>query len=375
MSTEPSNIAALVVKVVERCNLNCSYCYMYNHSDQSYLSRPPFMSEGTFRKLIERVKAYCSRRQGHKIALTFHGGEPMLMGPEAFERFAEIATENLGPYLAGLSLQTNGTLVTDRWIEALHRHGVSVGVSIDGPAIIHDQVRVDHAGRGSHHRVVKGLLQLHEANLAARVLCVVNPACSGLEAYRHFRSLGIKQMDFLLPDASHDSKPILYGGYGPAPVADYLIPVFDAWMAEDDPAVSIRIFEDLIKGVLGGSPITDCIGNPLAAYLVIDTDGAIQLNDALKVCDEGVSESGLNVFEHGFDDVHLGSPLFRQVVLDGVPLSRTCQACPERDVCAGGYLPHRYSRSNGFNNASIWCRDLLKLIGHIRYYVENKRAA
>jgi uncharacterized protein len=182
-------------------------------------------------------------------------------------------------------------------------------------------------------------------------------------------------MDYLLPDASHDSKPILYSDCGPTPVADYLIPIFDAWVAEDNPAVSIRIFEDIIKTILGGKPLTDCIGNPLAAYLVIDTDGAIQLNDALKVCDEGVSESGLNIFEHGFDELSFGPPLFRQVVLGGVPLSSTCQACMERDLCGGGYLPHRYSRSKGFDNTSIWCRDLLKLIEHIRYYVKHELAA
>jgi uncharacterized protein len=348
---------------------------MYNHPDQSYLDRPLFMSEETFRKLIERVQEYCSRRRGHKIALTFHGGEPMLMGLEMFERFASMASKTLSQSLAGLSLQTNGTLVTDRWIEALHRYGVSVGVSIDGPASIHDRVRVDHAGRGSHDRAVKGFLQLHNADPAAKVLCVVNPRCSGLDAYQHFRSLGIKHMDFLLPDASHDSKPLLYNGCGPTPVSDYLIPIFDAWFAEDDPTVSIRIFEDIIRALLGGEPLTDCIGNPLSGYLVIDTDGSIQLNDALKVCDEGISEGGLNIFEHSFDELRLAAPLFRHVVLDGVPLSATCQKCPERDVCAGGYLPHRYSRSNGFDNPSIWCRDLLTLIGHIRSYVELELAA
>lgn len=372
---ETSHIAALVVKVVERCNLNCSYCYMYNHPDKSYLSRPALMSENTFRKLIERVHEYCSRRRGHKMSLTFHGGEPMMMGLETFERFAAIAAENLGPYLAGLSMQTNGTLVTDQWIELLHRHRVGMGVSLDGPSSIHDLVRVDHAGRGSHDRAVKGLLQLQESNLAATVLCVINPSHSGLEAFRHFRSLGITKMDFLLPDASHDSKALLYGGCGPTPVADYLIPIFDAWFAENDPTVSIRIFEDLIKSILGGNPLTDCIGNPLAAYLVIDTDGTIHLNDALKVCDQGVSESGLNIFDHSFNDLHLGSPLFRQVVIEGVNLSKTCQVCPEMVVCGGGYLPHRYSRSNGFDNTSIWCRDLLKMIGHIRYHVEHELAA
>jgi len=31
-----------------------------------------------------------------------------------------------------------------------------------------------------------------------------------------------------------------------------------------------------------------------------------------------------------------------------------------------GYLPHRYSKQNGFDNPSIYCNDLMKLITHIQ---------
>ena len=40
----PPLATAFVLKIAERCNLNCSYCYMYNKGDLSYLRRPKFMS-------------------------------------------------------------------------------------------------------------------------------------------------------------------------------------------------------------------------------------------------------------------------------------------------------------------------------------------
>jgi uncharacterized protein len=52
-----------------------------------------------------------------------------------------------------------------------------------------------------------------------------------------------------------------------------------------------------------------------------------------------------------------------------------CNACHERAICGGGYLPHRYSRTNGFDNPSIWCQDLLKLFAHVRNYIDTKAGA
>lgn len=332
------------------------------------------MTEEVFTKLATRIEEYCDANPGHRMEMVFHGGEPMLIDPKQVDRFARIISERLQGRVS-VGMQSNATLVTDEWIEVLKRHNVQVGVSIDGPPEYHDLVRIDHAGRGSYDQTVKGLLRLQEAGVLSGVLTVINPGHSGLGIYKHLRSLSMRKLNFLLPDATHDSKQVFYGGFGPTPIADYLIPIFDEWFAADDPDVQVRIFEEIIKSMLGGFTHSEVIGNHPENYLVIDTDGSIQANDALKVCEEGISESGLNVSQHGFNDLHLGLPLVHRLVSEGVPLSSKCQACPERDVCGGGGVPHRYAKANGFDNPSIWCEDLLKLITHIRSQVQYGMAA
>ena len=362
MATE---IKGLVVKIAQRCNLNCSYCYMYQHADQSWRQRPPFMSEETFGHLLTRIEEYCDRRPGREMYITFHGGEPMLMDPQQFDRFVSMAREKLKDRVS-LGMQTNATLVSDEWIEVLKRHDLRVGVSLDGPPELHDLVRIDHAGRGSYSQTVQGLQKLKENRVFSCVLTVINPGQSGLEIYRHIRSLGVKNMNFLLPDVTHDSRRLFYPNFGATPISDYLIPIFDDWFDEDDPNVVIRLFNAILTSLMGSWANFEGIGNHCENYLVIDTDGNIQANDALKVCDDGISESGLNVARHGFDDLHLGLPLVNHLVHEGLSLSAQCQACAERDVCGGSSVTTRYAKANGFDNPSVWCADMLELIGHIR---------
>jgi uncharacterized protein len=368
-------IDALIVKLAARCNLNCSYCYVYNGADRGFLDRPRFVSDAVFDRTLAAVREYCDRRGRYGMTLIFHGGEPTLIGARRFGELAARAERELGPRLSGLSIQTNATRIDDAWVEVFRRHRVHVGVSLDGPAEVHDAVRVDHQGRGSHAATVAGLARLQEGGVETSVLSVVQPGRAGGPVYAYFRSLGIRQLDFLFPDVSHDDKERLFGGWGQTPVSDFLIPIFDAWFDEDDPDVQVRLFWSLLRMLLGGSGETDHFGNPLMGYLIVETDGAIEALDALRVCEDGIAKSGLNVLHHGFDDLHLALPLVHRAVHEGLPLPTACRACPERRLCGGGYLPHRYSRAQGFDNPSVWCADIRALLGHMRGRIGNAAVA
>jgi uncharacterized protein len=364
--TMENRLDTVIIKVASACNLNCTYCYVYNHEDQGWRSRPKFVDDAVFDRTLTAIEKYCMLRDGHRINLLFHGGEPTLIGTARFDRLATRAREVLGERLGGMTMQTNATLLNDEWMEVFRRHDIHVGVSMDGPPEAHDARRVDHRGRGSSSRVVAGVELLQDSGLDPGLLCVIDPNASGVDAYGYFRSLGFKRMDFLFPDCSHDSKDRLYGQCGPTPVADYLIPVFDTWFAEDDPTVLITCLWSLLRRLLGGPGLTDSFGNAPKAYVIVETDGSIETLDALRVCKSGISVSGLNILRHDFDDLRTGLPLVHQVMTEGIPLCTTCRRCPEREVCAGGYLPHRYATHNEFDNPSVWCADIKKLLSHMR---------
>ena len=73
-------IDTVLLKVASRCNLDCSYCYVYNMGDESWRAMPKRMTPDT----QERVAAQLGRlfvAQRHPFAVVLHGGEPLLLGP------------------------------------------------------------------------------------------------------------------------------------------------------------------------------------------------------------------------------------------------------------------------------------------------------
>src|ERR1700744_954695 len=81
----------LVVKVASRCNLNCSYCYVYNAGDTTYLRQPAVMSQETALAVIERAASHYIHHQLESFVFVFHGGEPLLAGKQFIRFFVEEA--------------------------------------------------------------------------------------------------------------------------------------------------------------------------------------------------------------------------------------------------------------------------------------------
>ena len=362
-------VKELIVKVASRCNLNCSYCYVYNKGDDTWRRQPRVMSSETVEALMHTVRRHCERHGLEWFVFHFHGGEPMLCGPAFFVDFVAAARRVLEPAVRPrFMMQTNGTLLDDEWCRLLNELEIGYGISIDGPEAIHDRNRVDHAGRGSYRQVRAGIEAMMRAaagtNNRHGVLTVIDLAADPIASYEHLKELGVHSADFLLPDSTIDQPP---PGFAPGetPYADWLIPIFDRWFAERPMPIRLRLFELIVAQILGSSRKVDYLGAGANEMLFIETDGGIAPSVILNICSPGITDVGANVFTHELDDV-LQAELVQQYHLSGQRLCGTCRACPVSEICGGGYLPHRYSAHNGFDNPSVYCADLMKLITHVR---------
>jgi uncharacterized protein len=360
-----------VLKTASRCNLNCSYCYVYNKGNDSWRGRPALMPDRVFDASVERIRRYCERSGQPTVSVSFHGGEPCLLGPELFAQRCGRLRRELGDRdRLRLVLQTNGTLLDDEWAKVIKAYNVDVGVSVDGAQDVHDAHRVDHGGRGSYRRVRRGLAALTEAGVPFSILSVIQLGADGLATYRHLLNLEPSGINYLFPDYTHDTFAPVRRSYGATPCWDFLRPIFNDWAASWPPTLMVPLFWNVIRLVMGADSKLDVLGNDRLPFAFIHADGAIEALDVLGVCGADVAATGLNVLANDFLDIAAVSDFHRATMFVGTALPEGCWSCPERDTCGGGYLPHRHSRERGFDNPSVWCADLLAFFNHVRRWLD-----
>jgi uncharacterized protein len=156
----------LILQPTPFCNIDCDYCYLPGR-DQKHR-----MSIDTVRLAAVRLRDDGLAPQ--RLTVVWHAGEPLTL-PVAYydDAFATLA-EVFGPQTrVDHAIQTNATLIDGDWCALFARHGVRVGVSIDGPADLHDAHRRTRSGRGTHAAALRGLQCLREHGIAAHAIAVV----------------------------------------------------------------------------------------------------------------------------------------------------------------------------------------------------------
>jgi uncharacterized protein len=357
-------ISQLLVKVASRCNIDCTYCYWFR--DAAVYEKPKLMSETVLQQLLRRIEEHVTEYALPDLPIVLHGGEPLLWGVDNFNRFAEACaaiTERTGSVIP-ISVTTNGVLIDDRWLDCFETHRISVAISLDGPAHIHDLHRKTFQGGGTHEAVERAVRGLVARDIRVSVLAVCNPAFAPRQYVDYFADCGIAHYDIMIPDATVDEKP-------PA-IAAFYNSLFELWLNANRkrPAVNIRIITDMVAALLGNNSPTEGVGyNPVELCTVM-TDGSVEPHDVLRIAGNGCTRTTFNVFDHALDEVR-NEPRWQAARDASINLAAKCQSCKFMTACGGGYLPHRFSKANGYDNPSVYCNDLYAMYENMQTVLED----
>ncbi|WP_130734221.1 radical SAM protein [Flavobacterium sp. J27] len=357
---------SLVVKVASRCNLNCTYCYVYNMGDESYKKQPKFMSEDVIQSLFLRIKNHCEKNKLERFLIVFHGGEPLLTGISFYEKFIEIENKIINNSVKiDYSMQSNGVLLDRETAKKLKELNIQVGISLDTTILSNNQNRIFHNGKGAYKEIISGFDVLKEiyGSDYANCLSVIDTNQDVKEVYNHYKEIGVKNVHLLFQDFN-------YIGFNQNTVpktGEWLIGIFDIWYNDkDENKPNIRPLTDLIGLIFGFQKYSEIFGKGVNDTLVVETDGSIETVDTLKICGDGFTLDNLNVLHNEFDELYESSELARKYYYGHENLCKSCQNCIIEPVCGGGFIGHRFSDQNGFNNPSIYCKEIVKLVCHLQ---------
>ena len=342
--------SAVYFNPTERCNLNCSYCYIPKnmrkngeHMPKDRIIRALDILEKYFKKTVS------GKRQPQ---IVFHGSEPLLNHEAlytAIEKYKDV-------FLFGI--QTNGTLLDDTTIKFLTSRGISIGLSLDGHIKhIADTVRRTWAGDGVSENVVDIIKKLKGYQNYSVICTVTRQNVKVLpDIISYFHSLQIpccmlNPIRCTLP-GTRNFKPQDYN------MASYYLKALDRsyeLYRKTGRKIVIANFANALVSILA----------PTARRLMCDISPcgggrcffAVSAKGDLFPCSEfiGLSEfRGGNIFTNKIEDV-LNSPEFRKVTNRKVENIEPCSRCAIRHFC-GAPCPAEAQAMNGdINSPGAFC--------------------
>lgn len=313
---------------------------------------------------VERffTELFKSRHVGKTVQVVWHSGEPLTLPvsyyDDAIERILALRERLCGDSVAvRFSIQTNGVLIDESWCDLFQRHKdrLTIGISCDGPAELHDHYRRNWSGKATHAKVVRGMEQLEAAGIAYNVIAVVTRQTLSQpdEFFSFFHERRSKMLEFhfnVLADAYSDNADLCYSSADSGVYYNFFrkLLALTRQTSGSGPAFPIRNFTQTFARITqaGSGEAPDYVEEASAPLATINLDATGNVTtfyaglgqDTLPdLYEPGKGMSLGNIFEMSLDEM-AASPKLKLMRRDFDASRATCRAgCEYFDVCTGGF--------------------------------------
>jgi uncharacterized protein len=356
-AAEAGPLELLVIQPTPFCNLDCSYCYLPDRQNTRKMALP------TLERSFDWVFASGLVRQ--PFTLLWHAGEPTVVPPAFYDRAADIlASHDPDGSLVTQSFQTNATLINAEWCDLIRRAGIHVGVSVDGPAFLHDARRRTRQGAGTLDRVLAGIRCLQEHKIPLHVITVLTAEALAYpdELYDFYRAHGLTDVAFNVEEIEGPhTLSSLRGAQTPVRFRRFLARFLDLALG-GAPPLRVREYECSVAAVLGrrlgqGDRVQE--SKPFAIVNVgCDGDFSTYSPELLGLSSPRHGNFALgNVATDTLESV-LASPRFLALedeIAQGVEMCR--RECRYFGFCGGGPPGNKYFENGTFaSTETLFCQ-------------------
>jgi len=283
------------------------------------------------KKALAQTKEFC--------VFGFQGGEPTLAGLDFFKTLIDFEKKyNINNVKIQHTIQTNGLCIDEQWAEFLKENDFLVGLSIDATKHVHDSLRLDAQGNGTHMRCLEAAKILSGAGTQFNILSVITKplALYPEKAYRFYSRQNFRHIQFIpcidgwggSETEAEDLYSLNTRLYG-----DFLCKVFDLWYGDfvNGDYISIRTFDNYIQMLAGHPPENCAMRGKCTAYALVEADGSVY------PCDFYALDEFLlgNIANHSFLELLSGS-VAKNFVAKSLDPHPECAKCPYLSICRGG---------------------------------------
>lgn len=364
------------------CNLDCKYCF-YLEKEKLYPDTRKWKMDDDV--LETYIAQYVASQDAPEISFAWQGGEPTLLGVDYFKRVVELQRKYAEGKVIHNAFQTNGTLLDDAWGEFLAREKFLVGLSVDGPAELHDYYRVDKKQQSTFEQVMRGLGFLKKHGVEFNTLTVVNRKNSlkPLEVYRFLKEIGSGFIQFIplverqaqtrlkvlgmdlaepmLPD-DPERPPVTGWSVVSRDYGNFLCTIFDEWVRKDVGRVFVQLFDVALGNWMG-------MGSSLCVFAEkCGRAMAIEHNGDLYSCDHFVYPRYKlgNIMNHSLGEMVQSAEQVKFGNDKSDTLPEYCRKCEVRFACNGECPKHRFIRTpDGDDGLNYLCPAYKKFFNHI----------
>ena len=363
----PPWISLLVLQPSPFCNIDCDYCYLPNRTVKKRMALEVVSAT------IERV--FAAGLVIGPLTIIWHAGEPLAVPISFYEKaFEEIRRKAPSGAEIRHCMQSNGTLLNKAWCDFIKAHNLSIGLSIDGPAEIHDAHRKTRSGRGSHDSAIRGLRLLQDHQIPFHIISVITKESLGWaeDIYRFFKQLGVTQLGFNVEEieGQNSASSLSSSEVTAESIEAFMMTMFrlqkndggrlrirefDAALGKIQSQKSLRSFEfpyfnEQVRpfGILS----VDCDGNystysPELLGMNVPKYGSFSFGNILK--DDFVDAVETNKFHSAFAEIRAGIKLCQE-------------SCAYYGYCGGGAPANKHYENGSFASAeTMFCRYSVKL--------------
>ncbi len=366
------------------CNLDCKYCF---YLEKERLHEPGEKWKMSDEVLETYIRQMIESQNTPEVSFAWQGGEPTLLGVDFFRRAVEIQAQYANGKQIANAIQTNGTLLDDEWCEFLTENKFLVGLSIDGPAALHDRYRVDKQQQPTFDAVMRGLTFLQKHRTEFNTLTVVNRANSQkpLEVYEFLKQIGSTYLQFIPlverlpttqltvlgldlmtpPDPHADenpASPVTGWSVEARAYGNFLCTIFDHWVRRDVGQTFVQLF-DVALGNWMGTGSSLCVFAEKCGRAM-----AIEHNGDLYSCDHYVYPKYKlgNILNRSLGAM-AGSEQQKRFGNDkSDTLPKFCRDCEVRFACNGECPKHRFIKTpDGEAGLNYLCPAYKQFFNHV----------